>query len=264
MQNSDIDVTMALRSKAFGMVGRDRIAMLEAAARHGSITKAAQALGLSYKAVWDGIAAINNLLPRPALLTQTGGKGGGGAVLTEDGARLIRSFRRIEAKLAQLSKALLTETGAVDPDLPFWGIAMKTSARNAFLCKVAAIRQGRVNVEVSLLLSDNHRMTATITKDSADALGLAEGSAVVALIKAPFVILAAADQGQAISAGNRFTGTVVKRVDSDVNSEISLDIGDGKTLTAVVTRDSADHMALTPGSRVCALFNASDVILAVG
>ena len=37
--------------------------MLEAVAAHGSITAAAKALGYSYKAVWDGLNAVNNLLP---------------------------------------------------------------------------------------------------------------------------------------------------------------------------------------------------------
>jgi molybdate transport repressor ModE-like protein len=81
------DALLLLRGGGRLPVGRDRIAMLQAVAAHGSITAAAKALGFSYKAVWDGLAAINNLLPRPALQTQSGGRGGGGAILTEEGAK---------------------------------------------------------------------------------------------------------------------------------------------------------------------------------
>src|SRR5215475_9859912 len=100
------DALLVLRGVGHLPVGRDRIAMLEAVAAHGSITAAAKALGYSYKAVWDGLHAINNLLPRPALLTQSGGRGGGGATLTEEGRRLIAAFRRLQAGLAEISSSL--------------------------------------------------------------------------------------------------------------------------------------------------------------
>jgi molybdate transport repressor ModE-like protein len=90
------DALLLLRGGGRLPVGRDRIAMLRAVAAHGSITAAAKALGYSYKAVWDGLAAINNLLPRPALQTQSGGRGGGGAILTDDGYRLVAAFQRLE------------------------------------------------------------------------------------------------------------------------------------------------------------------------
>src|SRR5215475_2038888 len=97
------DALLVLRGAGQLAVGRDRIAMLEAVAVHGSITAAAKALDYSYKAVWDGLNAINNLLPQPVLLTQSGGRGGGGATLTEEGRRLIGTFRRLEQRLSEIS-----------------------------------------------------------------------------------------------------------------------------------------------------------------
>ena len=100
------EALLALRGAGQLPVGRDRIAMLEAVGAHGSITAAAKALGYSYKAVWDGLNAVNNLLPAPALLAQSGGRGGGGATLTDRRARLIAAFRRLEAKLTEISAAI--------------------------------------------------------------------------------------------------------------------------------------------------------------
>ena len=65
-----------------GKIGSDRIQLLEAIHRNGSISKAAKVLGLSYKAAWDAVIAMNNLFPSPLVERQTGGKRGGGAVLT--------------------------------------------------------------------------------------------------------------------------------------------------------------------------------------
>ena len=49
---------------------------------------------------------------------------------------------------------------------------------------------GAVSSEITLLLADGKTLTATITRESAQALGLAVGEMVTALIKAPHVILA--------------------------------------------------------------------------
>ena len=49
---------------------------------------------------------------------------------------------------------------------------------------------GAVSSEITLSLGDGKTLTATITRESAQALGLAVGEVVTALIKAPHVILA--------------------------------------------------------------------------
>jgi molybdate transport system regulatory protein len=249
-----IEALLAWRGRGGGSIGRERIAMLEAVAEHGSITAGARALGLSYKTVWDGIDAINNLLPRPALIAQTGGRGGGGANLTEDGRKLILSFHRLEEKLSHIAAALAEES-EFHPDLLFWSVAVKTSARNAFRCRVIALVKEAVAVTVTLELTEGHSVTAIVTKDSAEDLGLAPGQEVLALIKASFVTFDRMDPL------NRFFGTVIKRTDGEQDAEIVLDIGGGKTLTAVVPRTSTD---LHPGDAASAGFNPSQVILAVG
>jgi molybdate transport system regulatory protein len=257
-----IEALLALRSTAHGPVGRSRIAMLEAVAAHGSITQAAKALGLSYKAVWDGINAINNLMPQPALVAQAGGRGGGGATLTEDGRRLIAAFRRLEEKLSRLSR-IVAEEGLDDhTDLLFWSVAMKTSARNAFRCTVSEVRRAPVNVEVLLKVSEHNFIEAIITNDSADELGIVPGREAMALVKSSFVMLAPAEGMLRVSTRNRIVGTVIERIDGGVNSEIVLDIGDGKTLTSVVTKDAVDALELRVGEAACAFFMPSQVILA--
>lgn len=258
-----VEALLALRGRGQGPIGRDRIAMLEAVAEHGSITQAAKVLGFSYKAVWDGVNAVNNLLPRPALLAQAGGRGGGGAVLTEEGRRLVAAFRRLEDKLTRLSQAVLEDEGHDESQLLFWSLAMKTSARNAFRCEVVDVRRAPVNVEVTLKVSDQNNIVAVVTNDSAEELGLVAGREVIALVKSSFVMLARGDVLPRVSARNLIWGEVVERIDGGVNSEIILDIGDGKTLTAVITRESAEELPLVVGDRACALFKASHVILAV-
>jgi molybdate transport system regulatory protein len=257
------DALLVLRGGGRLPVGRDRIAMLQAVATHGSITAAAKSLGYSYKAVWDGLAAINNLLPRPALQTQSGGRGGGGAILTEEGHRLVAAFHRLEQRLSAISASIARAGAEALQDPPLWSFAMKTSARNAFHCRVAAVTRAAVNAQVELQVTDASRIFAVITRHSADDLQLAPGRSVIALVKSSFVLLARLDDATRVSVQNRLDGTVLDRVDGGVNTEIVIDIGGGKTLTSVITRQSADALDLRRGEPVSALFDASHVILVV-
>src|SRR5689334_16720910 len=65
--------------------GRGRIGLLQAIAEQGSITQAAKAFGMSYKAAWDAVDAMNNLAGAALVERSTGGRGGGSTRLTPRG-----------------------------------------------------------------------------------------------------------------------------------------------------------------------------------
>ena len=67
---------------------------------------------------------------------------------------------------------------------------LRTSARNCLAGTIVHHVTGAVNDEVTLELQGGHRITATITRESAEDLGFAVGAPAQALIKAPHVILA--------------------------------------------------------------------------
>jgi molybdate transport system regulatory protein len=67
---------------------------------------------------------------------------------------------------------------------------LRTSARNRLLGQVVEHREGAVNDEVVLEVEGGARITATVTRESGEALGLAVGAPAQALIKASHVILA--------------------------------------------------------------------------
>lgn len=257
-----IEALLALKGEGKPAIGRDRILLLEAVETHGSITKAAQAVGLSYKAAWDAINAVNNLLPRPVIAAQTGGRHGGGAVLTEDGKALIASFHLLEERLAKAAELLSGAQTAVDPLAVMRSLGLRTSARNAFRCKVLEIRRGAVSAEIHLALTDDAKLVAIVTEESLKTLGVDVGSSVVALIKSSFVMLAVGADEPKVTARNRVQGVVSRREDGPVNSEITLDVGGSRTLTAIVTLDSANRLGLRLGAQAWALFKASHVVLA--
>ena len=132
MTGNRIEALLALRSGGRLLVGRDRIKMLEAVVEHGSITKAAKAVGFSYKAAWDAVDSINNLLPSPAFVTKAGGRAGGGAEVTPEGRRLIATFHRLEERMSRISSLIAEEGLEEHENFLLWSVGIKISTRNVF------------------------------------------------------------------------------------------------------------------------------------
>ena len=79
-----------------GRIGPGKIALLEAIRSTGSISASARSLGMSYRRAWLLVEEVNQTLRRPAVAAETGGRKGGGAVLTPIGERVIALYRAIE------------------------------------------------------------------------------------------------------------------------------------------------------------------------
>jgi molybdate transport system regulatory protein len=73
-------------------LGHGRVVLLERIREYGSITKAAKSMEMSYRHAWDLVDSMNKQAKRPFVELATGGKGGGGARVTEEGERAIQLF----------------------------------------------------------------------------------------------------------------------------------------------------------------------------
>lgn len=140
---------------------------------------------------------------------------------------------------------------------------MKASARNQFNGTVSEIVIGAVNAEVHVSLTGGTTIVASITKDSIDALGLKSGAAVIALVKAPQIILVTDFGGYKLSARNQLQGTVTEVKPGAVNAEIDIELSGGELVVATVTNDSVETLGLRKGQTATAVFKAGAVILAV-
>ncbi|HET8881008.1 MAG TPA: LysR family transcriptional regulator [Solimonas sp.] len=115
----EADLGFTLRS---GLAANaSRIALLEQIGVTGSITAAAKAVGLSYKAAWDAVATMNNLADRPLVEGSAGGKHGGGTRLTARGIELVQSFRALEAEHRRFLDSLNAAHARVGKDLRVLG-----------------------------------------------------------------------------------------------------------------------------------------------
>ena len=264
-----------LRAGQQTLGGAARIALLAAIRDTGSITSAAKAVGMSYKAAWDAVDVMNNLAGEPLVMRAAGGKGGGGTTLTPRAHRLIETFDAVER---EHRKFIERASAAIEHFAGDWAligrIGMKTSARNQLYGIVSRVKRGSVNDEITLALPGGQPIVAVVTHESTESLGLAVGAPAFALVKASWVMLAAddADAGQPLrlSARNQLRGVVTQVTRGAVNAEVSLALDsaaggspdlNSTVITAIVTNESVDTLGLAQGTRATAVFKASSVIL---
>ncbi|MEU6814612.1 TOBE domain-containing protein [Streptomyces sp. NPDC046860] len=137
---------------------------------------------------------------------------------------------------------------------------MSLSIRNQIAGTVTDIAHGEVMATVKVRLEGGHDLTAAITLESVKDLGLAEGSAVRALMKATEVALAT-ERVRGLSIRNQLPGTVSSVALGGAMATVSVTV-DGGALTAAVTRDAVTDLGLVAGSPVVVLVKSTEVSLA--
>ncbi|MBM9510988.1 TOBE domain-containing protein [Desulfobulbus marinus] len=240
------------------------IALLQAISTNGSINQAAKSIGLSYKATWERIKTINNLSPTPLINRQTGGSGGGGTVLTEEGQAFLSKaslFRFELQKLVNFFHDSPEDAYAMLRTLR--GMEMKLSARNVWLGNITHIEPGAVNSVVTISLKGKDIIVSSITDNSVKRLCLEVGKEVYAIVKATSVMLSLDVVPGKISARNVLKGTINRIAAGAVNDEVIIDIADGNTVTSILTSESVRNLHLASGTEVSAIIKASSVLLAI-
>ena len=141
---------------------------------------------------------------------------------------------------------------------------MKSSARNQFSGIINEVIIGAVNAEVHIGLHGGETIVASITNESVETLAIKAGLKVLALVKAPQIILVTDFGGYRVSARNQLTGLVTLVKPGAVNTEVDIESKGGEQITATVTNDSVETLGLLKGQTVTAIFKAGAVILAIG
>jgi molybdate transport system regulatory protein len=163
-RSTQVTGDIRLSSEHKGDITIKHIELLEAIDVLGTIAAAAKQQGISYRSAWDAVDRMNNLWESALVAKQPGGSRGGATYLTDEGKRLIGSFKLLQEEYHQFIRSLNHNLFDLET---FQKIsrrfALRTSARNQFQGRVDMISIGPVNAEITLAINDQDRLTAIIT-----------------------------------------------------------------------------------------------------
>ncbi len=182
-----------------------RIDILRRIAQVGSISEAARGAGVSYKAGWQALETLANLAGTPLVEKVVGGSGGGGALLTDAGQKVLlaaEAMAKARRQVLQLIDSGDLATGRA-------AFALRTSMRNQFPCTVGVIKPHMGQVRVQLL-------------------GLRKGLDVLALCKATAVHIDSSEGD--VDGKNTLTGVVTRATRSAKGGEVSVRLPAGVQL----------------------------------
>ncbi|MPM44360.1 hypothetical protein SDC9_91038 [bioreactor metagenome] len=249
---------------ALGHLRSDRrIDILRQIGEQGSISKAARAVGVSYKAAWQAVDTLTNLAGVPLLDRAVGGRGGGGARLTEAGEQLLAAAEALKDARVQAVQAMAAQQGHVQPHAATARrLEVRTSMRNQWPCVVQEMQsEGQiVLVHLSSAVSPEFRVRARITRESAELLGLHGGIAVQALCKATAVSALPRGDVSEPPQENCWSGSVTRISRGALGDEVAARIGKGLQIVGF----SAPGSGLRARSRVLMRVDESAVVLALG
>ncbi|MEU9589146.1 molybdopterin-binding protein [Streptomyces sp. NPDC048219] len=137
---------------------------------------------------------------------------------------------------------------------------MSLSIRNQLPGTVTGVTPGEAMATVGVRLTGGQDLTAAITREAADDLGLSAGTAVRALVKSTEVALSTG-RTDGLSIRNRLPGTVTRLTLGEAMAVVHITMEDAE-LTAVITKESAEDLGLFVGSDVIALIKSTEVALA--
>jgi molybdate transport system regulatory protein len=167
--------------KGIPVLGKGGAEILRAISTEQSISKAAKKLGMSYRYVWNYLQKIQKAVEAPVVVTFKGGKtGGGGAKLTALGVDLVEEYDRVEDRMSE-----------VLADQKYWEVLqLKISARNQLKGRVISIEKDGVTAKVKVEVKSPAVITAVITKEAVEDLGIHVGDEVNAVVKSTEVMIA--------------------------------------------------------------------------
>jgi molybdate transport system regulatory protein len=217
--------------------------LLRSIAEHGSVLGAAEALGRSRARALNEIEVLEEELG-PLVERQRGGADGGGSRLTADAQRLLARFDRVRATLSGTANV---------PETVLRGEVAERQGEFGIIETDAGPVRALLVDEIPVIDDEE-----TVVSDSASRID--PGTQVQVSVRADTITLHDPNNspsGGATSARNRFSGTVTQIDAGESIARVSVEVGAGTPLLALVTHKSLDRLNLEPGLDVVAAFKST-------
>ncbi len=217
----------------------------------GSISKAAKMMGMSYKAAWDDIDAMNKLADAPLVVRVAGGKEGGGTKLTEAGVNTLRYFDSLQLVLEQFMWA---SHFMMDGGLSVDGM------KNCFRGKIESAAKKDGYIEVITSGAGGMKLVSFLPEDAMpDVENMKDGLLIRILPKRLFLI--SPEHVKGVGMRNIFAGEINSIRKRQGYVEVVLDMGAAGEITADVSSEIFPGLNASIGAQFCAACQEFDVLL---
>lgn len=234
-----------------------KVQLLENITVYGSISKAAKESGITYKTAWSWIDKMNTLAPKPLVQKISGGKDGGGTLVTAYAKELMNTYEEVEAlqqkHLRMLEESFLHLQGD-EQSQSFTFSRLDAEIKEILIKGDKAI--------VLLLLACGNEISAQAPLSFIEVNSLSVGSPVNVLIESDTVSVSKSFEKE-ISSRNKLT---VKVKEIDIRGEdvlLTLLLCKDYCLTSRVTYKSYKDLQIKKGDELRAVFKAYSVTLFV-
>ena len=248
---------LILRNKEEDLLSHKKMQLLENIIVYGSISKAAKELGVTYKTAWGWIDKMNALSPKPLVKKISGGKDGGGTLVTAYAKELISIYEEVEAlhnKHLHTLEESFTHLYEDEQNQSF------TFSRLDAEVKDISIKADKAIFLLKLSCGSEISAQAPVSFVEVNALRL--GSSVSVLIESDTVSVSKSLEKE-ISSRNKLTVKVHEISIHEDDVLLSLDLGDAQYLTSRITYKSYIDLQIKEGDELRAVFKAYNVTLFV-
>ncbi len=246
---------LKLRNKDEELLTHKSVKLLENIIVYGSISKAAKALGVTYKTAWGWIDKMNRLSPRPLVQKISGGKDGGGTVVTSYAKELISIYEEVEAlqhKHLHTLESSFSHLQEDDQDRHFAFSRLEAEVKEIIFKGEKAV--------FLLALPCGSEISAQTPASFAQVNKLDLGKKVSVLIEADSISVTKSFEKE-ISSRNKLNVTVDEiRIDED-DVLLALRLCEGHYLTARITHRSYSDLKIKKSDELMAVFKAYSVTL---
>jgi len=107
MENMRIEGHIWMDTSSGLKIGKGRAMLLELIGRTGSIAEAARIAGIPYRRAWGMIREMNKYAASLLVIKSVGGRDGGRSILTEEGRKILSTYRKLNREFEQFKKKKL-------------------------------------------------------------------------------------------------------------------------------------------------------------
>ncbi len=223
--------------------------LLKSIITEGSISAAAKHIGKSYKWAWDSIAQMNTHAKMALVEKSSGGKGGGGAKITDFAYELIHYYddlaRIHQSKIVQYQEQF---------EQAFAEGSFSNAIASTLHGTITDIRRSEHNCDLSI----DYANTILKAKCSSD-LALREGQNVTFMVESNQIIIA--KEAVSISAQNCLVGTITEIKEVAKKVYLILALASNESLSVLITTDALEQLQLNLGERCFAYFKTYNITI---